>query len=174
MPVSRWTLPKAFLVLLVASAPAPAGCRPETDDPDEQRVGDLHIGEVLIAESLTGDRAAVYFTVTNRGDGKEEILEASVEGASRSSLHRSQEVDGVMTMRPVAGIVIPPGETVQLLPGGYHVMLEQLSREFKAGDTLSGVVLFREQGPRKVSARVVSYDQLDRAFAGKRSDSEGH
>jgi len=39
------------------------------------------------------------------------------------SLHRTELVDGVSRMREVPSLVIPPGESVTLEPGGYHLML---------------------------------------------------
>lgn len=39
------------------------------------------------------------------------------------SLHRTEIVDGVSRMREVPSLSIAPGETVELAPGGYHLML---------------------------------------------------
>lgn len=39
------------------------------------------------------------------------------------SLHRTELVDGVSRMREVPTLVIAPGESVSLEPGGYHLML---------------------------------------------------
>jgi len=39
------------------------------------------------------------------------------------SLHRTEIVDGMSRMREVPSLSIAPGETVELAPGGYHLML---------------------------------------------------
>ena len=39
------------------------------------------------------------------------------------SLHRTEVVDGVNKMREVENLVIAPGESLELAPGGYHLML---------------------------------------------------
>lgn len=39
------------------------------------------------------------------------------------SLHRTETADGVSRMREVSSLQIGPGETVDLAPGGYHLML---------------------------------------------------
>ena len=39
------------------------------------------------------------------------------------SLHRTEIIDGVSRMREVPSLSIAPGETVELAPGGYHLML---------------------------------------------------
>jgi hypothetical protein len=37
-------------------------------------------------------------------------------------------------MSPVKAIELPPGRTVRLAPGGYHLMLLGLKQQLKAGD----------------------------------------
>jgi copper(I)-binding protein len=50
-------------------------------------------------------------------------------------------------MAPVeAGLVIKPGETVVLKPGGYHLMFMDLKGPVKAGDTLEGSLTFARAG----------------------------
>lgn len=39
------------------------------------------------------------------------------------SLHRTELVDGVSRMREVTSLSIAAGQTVELVPGGYHLML---------------------------------------------------
>jgi len=39
------------------------------------------------------------------------------------SLHRTEFVDGVSRMREVTSLSIAAGQTVELVPGGYHLML---------------------------------------------------
>ena len=42
--------------------------------------------------------------------------------------------DNVMTMRAVDELPLPAGKTVELKPGGYHVMLIDLVKPLAAGD----------------------------------------
>jgi len=39
-----------------------------------------------------------------------------------------------MRMRPLARLDLPAGKTVNLKPGGFHVMLIDIRRELKAGE----------------------------------------
>jgi copper(I)-binding protein len=55
--------------------------------------------------------------------------------------------DNVMRMRPLKdGLVIPPGETVTLQPGGIHVMGLDLTGSYKAGQTVKGTLVFEKAG----------------------------
>ena len=39
------------------------------------------------------------------------------------SLHRTEVIDGVSSMSEVRDLVLGPGETLEMAPGGYHLML---------------------------------------------------
>ena len=59
----------------------------------------------------------------------------------------STTIDGVMQMRElVDGLPIPAGETVTLMPGGYHVMLMDLKRPLKQGETVTVTLRFEKAG----------------------------
>jgi len=52
------------------------------------------------------------------------------------SLHRTEMVDGMSKMREVPLLTIPAGETIELAPGGYHLMLMMPSGEVREGQTI--------------------------------------
>ena len=56
--------------------------------------------------------------------------------AQRAEIHEMQMDGGVMRMRPVPRIDLPAGKTVELKPGGYHLMLMSLAKPLRAGDTV--------------------------------------
>jgi copper(I)-binding protein len=49
-------------------------------------------------------------------------------------LHTMSMENGVMVMRPLKDIALPRGKTVQLKPGGLHVMLIDLKGQIKEGE----------------------------------------
>ena len=57
-----------------------------------------------------------------------------------------------MKMHPLeTGLVIEPGKTVKLAPGGYHVMLMDLKSPLKQGDKLPVTLEFEKAGKVTVS-----------------------
>lgn len=90
----------------------------------------------------TAESAAAYFSIKNHGARDLVIDAVSSPAFGHAMLHRSAMADGVMTMRSVAEIRVPPGGEVALQPGGLHVMLMQPAAPLAAGDrvtlTLSG------------------------------------
>ncbi len=103
----------------------------------------------------TGGAGAAYLSVTNTG-GDDAIVGITSPDAAAAELH----VTSGTTMREATELALPAGATVQLAPGGDHVMLSGLTRELAEGDTITLVVHFREAPATTVQAAVVSYDDL--------------
>ena len=61
---------------------------------------------------------------------------------------------GEMVMREVEAIEIPAGETVMLMPGGYHVMLIDLVAPLEIGQTFDVVLTFETAGDVTVTVEV--------------------
>jgi copper(I)-binding protein len=70
--------------------------------------------------------------------------------------------DNVMRMRELEnGLAIKPGETVELKPGGQHLMFFDLKQPLKEGQSVKGTLVFEkagtvevEYGVRSLAARV--------------------
>jgi copper(I)-binding protein len=61
----------------------------------------------------------------------------------------------VMRMAPVTGgLVVAPGETVELKPGGFHLMFMDLREPLKEGQAVTGTLVFERAGPVAVSFAV--------------------
>jgi copper(I)-binding protein len=102
------------------------------------------------------ENSAVYLVVENPG-GADRLIGATVTPAiSRTvELHVTEESGGTMVMRAVPGWDVPPaGGSLELKPGGNHVMLIGLNRQLKAGDTLSLTLKFEKAGDVRVDAPV--------------------
>jgi periplasmic copper chaperone A len=64
------------------------------------------------------------------------LLRVESPVAAVVEIHEMRMVDNVMRMRAVDGLELPAGKTVELKPGGYHVMLIDLKRQIKDGDSV--------------------------------------
>ncbi|RZU02751.1 hypothetical protein EV670_0780 [Rivibacter subsaxonicus] len=64
------------------------------------------------------------------------VLEARSPAAAMVEIHEMKMDGGVMQMRPVQALELPAGKTVELKPGGYHVMLMGLKQQLKEGDSV--------------------------------------
>jgi len=90
--------------------------------------------------------SAGYLTITNKGTEPDRLIGGSVAPASRFEVHTTVTENGVARMRQVASLEIKPGETVELKPGGMHVMLMGLKQPLTNGQTLKGTLVFEKAG----------------------------
>ncbi|MCX7356214.1 MAG: copper chaperone PCu(A)C [Alphaproteobacteria bacterium] len=97
---------------------------------------------------------AAYLRVTNGSTEPDRLVAVSTPMASKAELHSVIDDNGVMKMRLVEGIALKPGETVELKPGGLHVMLMDIQPGLKPGDTIPLTLTFEKAGVKSVSASV--------------------
>ena len=88
-----------------------------------------------------------FMTLTNTGDTDDRLVAASSPVAGRVEIHEMAMDGDVMRMRELAdGLAIPAGETVELKPGGYHVMFMDLAGPLVAGETAEITLTFEQAG----------------------------
>lgn len=96
--------------------------------------------------------AGGYLSITNNGAESDRLIGGSFAAAGGFEVHAMKMEGGVMKMRPVEnGLEIKPGETVELKPGGLHLMFVRLKQQLKAGDTVKGTLEFAKAGKVEVS-----------------------
>ena len=120
---------------------------------DTYKLGDLVVVSPWTRATPGGAKiAGGYLKVTNKGSSSDRLLGATSPGADRVEIHEMSMTDGVMKMRPLAdGLIIKPGETVELKPGGFHMMFMDIKQPLKQGDTLKATLKFEKAGSVDVS-----------------------
>ncbi|MCJ2072090.1 copper chaperone PCu(A)C [Methylobacterium sp. J-030] len=136
--LTRCLAPAAFALALTA---APAAAHDYT-------VGTLKIGHPWSRATPNGAKVAGgYLSVTNTGTEPDTLTGGSFDDAGRVQIHQMSMENGVMKMAPVeGGLVIKPGETVTLKPGGYHLMFLDLKGQLKKGQAAKGTLTFAKAG----------------------------
>ena len=119
------------------------------------RASDLAISDAWVrALPPTQPTTAAYLTVHNRGPQAVTITGASAEGAGQVEIHTTREVDGLMRMTPLSTLEVPAGGSVELAPGGTHLMLLELERMPGPGETRELCLLAGEAPAICVDAEV--------------------
>jgi periplasmic copper chaperone A len=120
------------------------------------------------AQSLTAEKGwirsappgatvmAGYVRLSNPGDVELRIVEARSSAFEAIEFHETIEQDGMARMRPVEAIVIVPGATVNLEPGGLHLMLLRPRRKLMLGDSVVVDMLTADGEPLPLVLRVSS------------------
>lgn len=95
--------------------------------------------------------AGAYLKITNSGDAPDRLVGGSLPIASAVEVHEMTMTDNVMKMRRLeSGLEIKPGQSVELKPGGYHLMIMGLREGLKEGRTIKGTLVFEKAGAIEV------------------------
>ena len=91
--------------------------------------------------------SAAYLSITNHGGMADRLLAVESSLARKTELHTMDVTNGVMKMRQIdGGIAIPAGKTIQLAPGGFHVMLIGLKAPLNADENYQVILTFEKAG----------------------------
>lgn len=74
--------------------------------------------------------------------------------AGTVEIHEMVMEKDVMKMRPVAGVQLPAGQTVELKPGAHHVMLLDLRKPLQPGDTVPLVLTVEGRNGKRETLEV--------------------
>ena len=151
-----------LLVFLLATGVAPA---------QHYEAGDIHIQSPW-ARALppTSPNGAVYLTLTNHGAHPDKLLSASADVAERVEVHSHILEDGMMKMRRVESVILPPHEDVLFAAGAQHIMLMGLKQPLAAGDRF-GLLLEFDQAEQTLVEFVVQ--MVDAEGAGTTHHNHG-
>jgi periplasmic copper chaperone A len=97
---------------------------------------------------------AAYVTVANHGTSADRLVSVSTPVAAMAQLHNTTNDNGVMKMRPVAGLDLKPGASFALKPGGYHVMLTGLKQPLAEGQSFPLTLTFEHAGPVETTVKI--------------------
>jgi hypothetical protein len=120
----------------------------------QYRAGDITIESAWSRAAGANGTGGGFLTIRNAGSTPDRLLSATSPAARRVELH-SMAMDGaVMRMRPVDDIPIPAGGTVQLAPGGLHLMLIGLAQPLAEGGRAPVTLRFERAGEVQVELAV--------------------
>lgn len=122
---------------------------------DDYSIGDLVVAQpTAFATPPSAMAGAGYLSITNNGAEADSLIAVEAD-FPRVMIHDTKVTDGVATMMHVDSIVIAPGETVTLAPGGMHVMFMGLDGDpLEVGETVNATLIFEQAGRLDVTFAV--------------------
>jgi hypothetical protein len=93
-----------------------------------------------------------FVTLTSTSEAK--LVAVTTPVATTAEIHASQESGGVMQMHAVEAVALPAGKPVSLKPGGYHIMLVNLTRALGEGDQVPLTLTIEEAGGKRTQVEV--------------------
>jgi periplasmic copper chaperone A len=114
----------------------------------------LSVQDAWVRTTPGSDVAAVYLTLHNGGGAAVVIVAVSSPWGGEAMIHETTLANGQYSMRAHPQLRIAPGETVQLAPGGLHIMLHGLGRPLLPGQDLPLLLRLEDGSTVSVTARV--------------------
>ena len=94
--------------------------------------------------TVPGQKATGAFMRLTSKDGAR-LVAISTPAAGVAEVHEMKLEEGVMRMHAVpGGLELPPGKTVELKPGGYHLMLMDLKQPLQRESTIALTLVFQD------------------------------
>jgi periplasmic copper chaperone A len=116
--------------------------------------GNLQVKDGWIRPAGKGMNTAFYFKAINNSDKADTLLFVNSGVAKMVQMHETFNKNGMMGMRQVKAIPIPAKSTLEFKPGGYHVMVMNLKKDLKKGDSAEFTLHFKFAGDITVRAPV--------------------
>jgi len=141
MPPMKTRASLRLLLLALASCPALA----------QVAVTDAWVRGTVPGQKVTGAFMQL------KSDADATLVGIASPAAQSVELHAMKSDGGLMKMRAVDTLTLPAGKVVELKPGGYHVMLVDVTRELREGATVPFTLTFLQDGKRstlQVDAKV--------------------
>lgn len=105
--------------------------------------------------AVKGNPGVAYFTIHGGNNGST-LVSVTSPSVIKSELHESMTGGGMASMAPIRNVAIAPGAEISFAPGGKHVMLFQINRNVKPGDTMPLIFTFANSVRIQYDAPVIA------------------
>jgi periplasmic copper chaperone A len=162
-PIQRSTAPAARrgfarLLLAVVAAPpvlASLGFFSSLAPAQARTAAAPTVSDAWARPTVAGQGAGGGFLTLRGGASADRLVGASTPAAQRVELHAMRMEGNVMRMQEVEGIEVPAGATVELGPGGLHLMFMGLQQPLAVGSRIPLTLRFARGGEVEVMMEVM-------------------
>jgi periplasmic copper chaperone A len=112
------------------------------------------VKEAWVRGTIAQQKATGMFAqITSTSGGK--LVSATSPAAGVVEIHEMSMEGNVMKMRALPnGLDLPAGKTVELKPGGYHVMLMDLKKPMNPGETVAVSLVIEGKDGKKETVEI--------------------
>jgi len=125
----------------------------------EAKVGSIKIENAYTRATVPGQQVAGGFMkIENKGIA-DQLVSVSSPAAGEVQLHEMAMEGSVMKMRQVKDIAVPAGGSIELKPGGLHLMFINIKAPLSAGESVPVKLKFAKAGEVEVKMPVNAMGQ---------------
>jgi periplasmic copper chaperone A len=120
-----------------------------------EALAQVHIENAWTRATPPGAKTAVgYLVIRNASAAPDRLVGGSSAIAARLETHVTLKDGDIMRMRQVKGYEIPAKGSLELKPGGAHLMFVDIKRPFKEGERIPAILSFEKAGEVRVDFHV--------------------
>ena len=113
----------------------------------------IAVADAWVRGTVAGQKATgAFMHLTSLADMT--LVAAASPMAKVVEIHEMKQEGGVMKMNAVDRVALPAGKTVELKPGGFHVMLMDLAQPLKEGETVPLTLTFEDKAGKRQTVAV--------------------
>ena len=98
---------------------------------------------------------AGYLSIHNSSESSVSIVSLRSDAFASVEIHRSVMKDGMMSMEPVDRLTIDPGTSLQLAPGGLHLMMMHPVEATRPGDDIEVILQLDDGSEQRLMMKVI-------------------
>jgi copper(I)-binding protein len=112
------------------------------------KVEDAWVRGTVSTQKATG----AFMRLTSTANARLVAAQSPVAGVVE--IHEMAMENDIMKMRQIPGLDLAAGRTLELKPGGYHVMLMDLKQPLKGGDSVPLTLVFEDDAKKRFTQEV--------------------
>jgi cytochrome oxidase Cu insertion factor (SCO1/SenC/PrrC family)/copper(I)-binding protein len=130
----------------------------------EVKMGGVAVVQAVVAEPPSQSEAALYIAIRNDTPQEDTLVAVATDVAVQAVIHETMGTGEMRHMMAISAVPLPAGMETRLVPGGTHIMLTDLRRQLRAGDSVTVMLSLARAGPVNARAVVLPYAELEKVF----------
>jgi len=111
------------------------------------------VTDAWIRGTVPGQKATgAFMQLTSLSDMA--LVGAASPAAKVVEIHQMKQEGGMMKMNAVDRVALPANKTVELKPGGYHIMMMDLTQPLRDGESIPLTLTFEDKAGKKQTVEV--------------------
>jgi len=113
----------------------------------QTKLGNLQISKQMARATAPGQSmSSAYLLIENKGSTPDRLLTVTYSRAKEVQIHEMKMEGDKMMMRQLTSLEIPANGSVELKPGGYHLMMMGVQEPIKEGEQVKMTLQFEKAG----------------------------
>lgn len=121
----------------------------------------IEVRDAWARAAAPGENGAVYFVIHNYSAADDSLVGVSTDVAETAEIHETSMAGDVMEMHMLPTVLLAAGEDVEFSPGGLHIMLFNLQRELKIGESIEITLHFQTSADIPLTVHVQAGPEHD-------------